>query len=130
MNYTLTVDSKVVDSSQGREPLTYVQGAGQIIPGLEEKMKGLKKGNKKRITVSPGNGYGFVNPDAYQNVSRKSFKNIKELKIGTIVNGQMKGRPVQAKVISIDKENVILDLNHPLAGKTLQFDIEVLEIKP
>jgi FKBP-type peptidyl-prolyl cis-trans isomerase SlyD len=128
-HYTLTVNNRVEDRSISTSPLTYVQGAGQLIPGLEEKMPGLKKGDKRRITVLPEKGYGSVNPDAFQNVPRKTFKNRKALKLGSIVTGQYNGRSVQATVIGMSKKDIILDLNHPLAGKTLQFDIEVMDVK-
>lgn len=129
IHYTLTVDHKVVDSSIGKKPLIYVQGLGQIIPGMEEQLKDLKQGDKKHITVPFNKGYGPINSEAFQNVPRKSFKNSKFLKVGGIVTGQYKGNPVEATIIAIDKKNVILDLNHPLAGKTLDFDVEVMEIK-
>ncbi|MBI2118809.1 MAG: peptidylprolyl isomerase [Elusimicrobia bacterium] len=129
IHYTLTVDHKVVDSSIGKKPLIYVQGLGQIIPGMEEQLKDLKQGDKKHITIPAEKGYGPINSEAFQNVPRKSFKNSKFLKVGAIVTGRYKGNPVQATIIGIDKKNVILDLNHPLAGKTLEFDVEVMEIK-
>src|SRR3989338_2964885 len=114
INYTLTVENKVVDSSAGGKPLTYVQGSGQIVPGLEEQIKGLQQGDKRRIIVSPVKGYGQVDPEAYQNVPKTSFKNGKKLKIGQVVNGQYAGNPVRATIIGMDKKNFVLDLNHPL----------------
>lgn len=129
-HYQLTVDSKLVDSSPAGSPLTYVQGSGQMIPGLEEQMKGLKKGSKKKFSVPPEKGYGPVNPQAFQNVPLKSFRKAKGLKVGTIVSGKFSGSPIQARVIAIEDKNVTLDLNHPLAGKTLQFDVEVLKVAP
>ena len=130
MNYTLTVDGKVVDSSVGGQPLTYVQGSGQIIPGLEEKLAGMRKGGKKHVTVPPEKGYGPVNPDAFQLVPRSAFKKVKNLKVGSVVNGRTPdGRPLRAKVAALDKDQVTLDLNHPLAGKTLQFDVEIMDVR-
>ena len=129
-HYALTVDGRVVNSSQGKQPLTYVQGMGQIIPGLEEQLQGLKRGDKRRIIVPPAKAYGHVDQDAYQNLPRKSFRNAKALKVGSIVNGEFGGKPVQATVLAINDGMVTLDLNHPLAGKTLQFDIEVVDVRP
>lgn len=129
IHYTLTVENKVVDSSVGKTPLVYVQGSGQIIPGLEEKLAGAKPGDKKRVTVPPEKGYGPVNPDAFQNVPKKSFHNYKNLKVGSLVTGNLGGRPVHATVMMMDDKNVVLDLNHPLAGKTLQFDVQVVDVK-
>ena len=129
-HYTLTVEGRTYDTSRGKSPLVVIHGAGQIIPGLEEKMTGMKKGDKNRIVVSPDKGYGPVNPDAFQSVPRKSFKNKKALKMGGIVTGEHEGRPIRATVIGMSKKEVILDLNHPLAGKTLQFDVEILNVTP
>lgn len=128
-HYTLTVDNNVVDSSVGKKPMTYVQGDGQMIPGLEDQMKGLKKGDKRHITVSPEKGYGPIHPDAFQNVSKNSFKDRKALKVGGTVTGQFNGQLLRATIVSIEDDNVTLDLNHPLAGKTLQFNIEIVDVK-
>ena len=131
IHYTLTVDGHVVDSSQGNDPLTYTQGGGDIIPGLEEQLVGLAKGDKKTVTVSPDKGYGQPNPNAIQTVAKTSFQdsdNSKELKAGDVVTGHMGDQRFQAIIVSVDKDTVTLDLNHPLAGKTLTFAIEVIEV--
>lgn len=128
-HYTLSIDSNIVDSSASKKPFTYVQGAGQMIPGLEDQMKGLKKGDKRHITVSPEKGYGPIHPDAFQNVSKNSFKDPKALKVGGTVTGQFNGQLLRATIVSIEDDNVTLDLNHPLAGKTLQFNIEIVDVK-
>ena len=131
VHYTLTVDHKVVDSSRGRAPLRYVQGMNQVIPGLEEQMLNLKQGDKKHFTVPPEKAYGAVNQEAFQNVPKSAFPNPKELKVGGIVTGQFKNdkNPVRATILGMDKKNVVLDLNHPLAGKTLEFDVEVARVE-
>ncbi|MCG3205076.1 MAG: Trigger factor [Elusimicrobia bacterium] len=129
MNYTLTVDGAVVDSSVNKTPLEFVHGGGQIIPGLEEQIVGLKVGEKKHITLAPENGYGAINPKAQQKVPKKAFGDVSQLKVGMTVNGQNGGRPVQAKVVSIGSKDITLDFNHPLAGKTLDFDIEIMAIE-
>lgn len=129
INYTLTVDGKVFDTSTGKGPLTYLAGSGQIIPGLDEALIGLKKGDKKQVTIPPEKGYGPIEPKAVQKVPRASFGNTKGLKVGMVVTGQQGGRPIQAKVVKMDSKDVTLDMNHPLAGKTLVFDIEVMDIQ-
>src|SRR4051812_21484363 len=121
MNYTLTVDNKVVDSSFGKKPMSFVAGSGQIIPGLDEQLIGMKIGEKKRVVVSPEKGYGLLNPNALQKVPLTAFRDTKNLKPGMAITGNNNGRPVQAKVVSVDKKTVTLDTNHPLAGKTLTF---------
>ena len=130
MHYTLTVDGRVVDSSVGKNPLTYVQGTGQIIPGLEEQMQGMKKGEKKQVTVKPDKGYGPIDPDAFQVVGKKSVPNWKNVKVGAVLTGKKDGHSLQARVVAIDGDSFTLDLNHPLAGKVLQFDIQVVSVKP
>jgi FKBP-type peptidyl-prolyl cis-trans isomerase SlyD len=127
-NYTLTVEGKIVDSSQGKQPLSYVQGAGMIIPGLEEAMLGLKVGDKKHVTVAPEKGYGPINPKALQKIPKANFGKTEGLKPGMMVSGNAGGRPIQAKVVEIGKKDITLDMNHPLAGKTLDFDVEIVEI--
>lgn len=127
IHYTLTVDGRVVDSSLGHEPLTYVQGASQIISGLEEQLEGLEPGTKKQVTVAPEKAYGVPDDNAVYRVPRSAFKPGEELKVGDVVSGQVGGRDFQAVVDSIEPEEVTLNLNHPLAGKTLHFDVEVVE---
>ena len=129
INYTLKVEGEVVDTSQGREPLQYTQGSGQIIPGLEKELKGLKKGDKKSVTVNPDEGYGRHNPDAIQKVPRDAFKDTKNLKKGDVVGGNVSGQRFQAVVVDMNEKEVTLDLNHPLAGKTLNFDIEIVNVE-
>lgn len=130
MQYTLNVDGQVVDSSQGKEPLVYVQGQGQIIPGLEEAMMGLKAGDKKQVTVSPEKGYGPMNPAGLVKVLRKSHPDLASLKVGAMVSGEREGQRFQAMVVAATGQELTLNMNHPLAGKTLNFDIEVVEVKP
>jgi len=128
-NYTLKMDGKVVDSSEGKPPLTYTQGVGEIVPGLEEQMVGLKVGDKKSIVVTPENAYGEHNPKAMQKVPKTAFKDPKALRVGSIVSGQAQGKEFEAIVASLDDKDVTLDFNHPFAGKTLNFDIEVVSVQ-
>ena len=129
MNYLLTVDGEEVDSSTGKEPLTFVVGSGQIIPGLEGELTGLKKGDKKKVTVSPENGYGMASPEAIQKAPKSAFNEPEKMKVGDVVTGQSQGQAFQAVVKKIDKTEITLDFNHPLAGKTLNFDIEIMDVK-
>ena len=128
MNYTLTVDNNVVDSSIGKKPMSFVEGSEQIIPGLDEQIMGMKVGDKKHVIVPPEKGYGPLNPNALQKVPLTAFRDTKGLKPGMMITGNNGRRPIQAKVVSIDKKEVTLDMNHPLAGKTLNFDIEIVAI--
>lgn len=128
LHYTLKVDGNVVDSSDKKPPLSFVQGSGQIIPGLEEQLVGLKAGDKKHVTLAPEKGYGTIDPKAQQVLPTKAFGDVTKLKVGMMVTGQNGNRPVQAKVVKIGAKDVTLDFNHPLAGKILDFDIEVVEV--
>jgi FKBP-type peptidyl-prolyl cis-trans isomerase SlyD len=129
INYKLTVDGVVVDSSDGRGPLTYTQGSGQIIPGLEKQLAGLKAGDKRSVVVEAVEGYGEHNPDAVQKVPRAAFKEADKLKVGSVVGGQVGGQDFEAVVVAVDPKEITLDLNHPLAGKTLNFDVEVVSVE-
>lgn len=129
INYTLKVDGNVVDTSAGREPLTYVHGSGQIIPGLETEITGMEKGDKKSVEVTPEKGYGQRDPRAVQNVPKTAFNEPDKLQVGGVITGEANGQPFQAMVTGISDDEVTLDMNHPLAGKTLNFDIEIVEVE-
>lgn len=128
-HYTVKVGDQVIDSSSGGEPLTYVQGQSQIIPGVEKAVLGLKVGDKKSFEVPPAEGYGSHNESLVRTLSRDAFKNINDLKVGEIIAGNMGGQEFQATVAEITDKDVTLDMNHPLAGQTLTFDVEITEIK-
>lgn len=128
LHYTLTVDGEVVDSSQGKDPFSYQHGEHEIVPGLEEELEGLKVGEKKAISVPPEKGYGNANPDAVQKVPKAAFQGGGELAVGEMVLGQAGGHEFQARIIAMDDEEVTLDLNHPMAGKTLEFQVEVVAV--
>lgn len=132
MHYTLTVDGAVVDSSVGKEPLPYKQGTGMIVPGLEAQMAGHKAGDKFAARVEPKDGYGEHNPAGVKTIPWPAFggrQNADKMKVGEVIGGQADGRPFQARVLKIADDGVTLDLNHPLAGKALEFAIEVVEVK-
>jgi len=129
LHYKLTVDGEVVDMSAKDTPLTFVQGSGQIIPGLDEQLIGLKTGDKKNVTVAPEKGYGPHLAEAVQPFPKKAFQNADELKEGHIVSGQVQDQPFQATVVKISDDEVVLDMNHPLAGKDLEFEIEIVMVE-
>ncbi|MBI2119682.1 MAG: peptidylprolyl isomerase [Elusimicrobia bacterium] len=130
LNYTLTANDKILESTVGKTPFTYVHGAKQLLPSLEKELNGLKVGNKKKVKLLPKDAYGPINSKAVEIVPLNAFKDTKSLKIGGMITHQGKGRTVRATIKAIDDESVILDYNHPLAGKTLIYEIEVLEVKP
>lgn len=128
-HYTLVIEGTLIDSSTGREPLTYIHGTGQIVPGLEDGLEGMDEGSRRHITLTPERGYGPRNPEAIQRIPKDVFVGAEELEVGAVVSGRSGGIPFQAVVAEIGDDFVTLDLNHPLAGKTLDFDIEVVEIR-
>src|SRR5512138_1003576 len=124
MHYTLHVDGKVVDSSEGGEPLQFIQGMGHIIPGLEQQLYDMRVGESKNITVPPGEGYGETDDAAYMEVPRDAFPANVPLDQGTELElRDQGGNPVYARIDNVTDENVRLDMNHPLAGKELKFDV-------
>jgi FKBP-type peptidyl-prolyl cis-trans isomerase SlyD len=130
LNYTLTVDGKVVDSSKGRKPLEFTEGAHQLIPGFEKAVMGMKVGQKKSFTVNPEDGYGPVNPKAFREVPKKQLPAGITPKAGMTLYAQGKnGQKVPVTIKKVKKDSVLIDFNHPLAGKTLNFAVEVVEIK-
>lgn len=129
VEYTLTLDDKsVVESNVGAKPLTYTHGSQQLIPGLEKALEGMAVGDTKQVTVVPAEGYGDMNPQALQEVQKQLIPP-DALKVGTRLQGKTPhGQLVFPLVTEIKDDTVILDFNHPLAGKTLHFDVKVLEI--
>ena len=128
-DYTLTVDDKIMDSSQGKSPLEYTHGEGKIILGLAKQLRGLRAGDKKTITVSPKEAYGAVNPDAFKEVPRSSLPKDLEPKVGMLLQTKNPDGQLFPVTITEVKENtVVMDFNHPLAGKTLLFQVKIVSI--
>lgn len=130
LEYTLTGEGgEVLDSNKGGTPLVFVQGQQQIIPGLERELVGMRPGEEKKVVVKPEDAYGEVVPNAQQEVPKNAIPK-EGLKVGTVLSarsGSGEARPVVVK--EIKEDTVVLDVNHPLAGKTLYFDVKVLDIR-
>jgi FKBP-type peptidyl-prolyl cis-trans isomerase SlyD len=131
LHYTLSgTDGKVIESSKGKEPLKYIHGKRMMIPGLEKELNGMKVGGEKHVTVKPEDAYGPVNKNAFQEVSKEKIP-ADGLKVGAMLTGQgPQGQPMQARVHEIKEKTVVVDLNHPMAGKTLVFEVKVVDIQP
>lgn len=129
LEYTLTLDDQsVLESNVGKEPMTYTQGAHEIVPGLEAAMEGMKKGEHKHVIVAPADGYGPIDPQALREV-KKDLIPAAAQKVGTQLQGQSADGTTAFPIVKeIKDETVVLDFNHPLAGKTLHFDVTVLAI--
>ncbi len=130
MHYTLSDDSgAVLDSSQGGEPLAYLHGHGNIIPGLEKALEDKESGHKAKVTVAPADGYGEINPEAIFEAPREHFPGEAELTAGQRVYAEGPNGPIVLTVVRLTEKGALLDANHPLAGKTLHFDVELIEIR-
>jgi FKBP-type peptidyl-prolyl cis-trans isomerase SlyD len=130
IDYSLNVDGEVVDASAPGEPLTYLHGEGQIVPGLEAALAGLSVGDKKQVVVQPSEGYGDHDARGIQEVPKKAFPPGFEPKVGMELTAEgPSGEPVPFLVREVRPDSIVIDLNHPLAGKTLHFDITVREVR-
>jgi FKBP-type peptidyl-prolyl cis-trans isomerase SlyD len=131
MDYTLHVDGKVVDSSESSEPLQFIQGMGHIIPGLENELYDMKVGDNKQVVVSAKDGYGEVDTEAFMDVPRDAFPSDVPLEKGTELElREQSGHPMFARIETISEDNIRLNMNHPLAGKELHFDVKIAGLRP
>jgi len=128
LEYTLKLeDGEVVDTNVGGDPLTYTHGANQIIRGVEAAVEGMELGHAKQAIVPPTEGYGDPDPSAFHEVPKEKLP--QEIQVGTQLHGKdASGREIRPIVSAIKDETVLLDFNHPLAGKTLYFDLKVVNI--
>ena len=133
LEYTLRLEgeTEVFDTSEGQEPLEFIQGRGHIIPGLEQALYGMALGQKKQLVIQPEDGYGELDSDAFERVPRDAFPADMELEVGMELELEDEdGETFDAYVAELNADNVMLDMNHPLAGETLYFDVEVIGIRP
>jgi FKBP-type peptidyl-prolyl cis-trans isomerase SlyD len=130
IDYTLTnVKGTVLDSSLGAEPLTFIQGVGSIIPGLENALEGKSSGDKFTVHIIPEEGYGPRNEALTQVVSKDLFVDVKELQVGMQFEAQTNAGKQLLTITRIEGNDVTIDGNHPLAGETLKFDVTVREVR-
>jgi FKBP-type peptidyl-prolyl cis-trans isomerase SlyD len=131
LSYSLTnTQGKVIDKADKGDPFTYLHGASQIVPGLETALEGLKVGDKKKVTVAPADGYGEKNPQLKLVVTRSQFPAGMEIEMGMQFEAQSPdGHGMMFTVEGIEGDQITIDGNHPLAGETLQFDVEVLSVR-
>ena len=129
IDYTLTGDdSKVIDTSNGRRPLEYMHGQGNIIPGLESALEGKGEGQSLEVSIAPKDGYGEYNPKLVQQVPRANFGSIDKIEIGMQFQARTPQGVHVVRVVNVDPQSVTVDANHPLAGKTLHFDVKVVSV--
>jgi FKBP-type peptidyl-prolyl cis-trans isomerase SlyD len=130
IDYTLTDDQgAVIDSSEGREPLAYIQGIGNIIPGLENALEGKAQGDSLKVSIAPEDGYGERSDELTQAVPKQMFEGNDEIQVGMQFQTMTDNGPQVVTVVDIDDENVTVDGNHPLAGENLNFDVTIVDIR-
>ncbi|HEY7219745.1 MAG TPA: peptidylprolyl isomerase [Candidatus Binatia bacterium] len=131
LDYTLkSPDGKLIETSKGREPLKYIHGQKMMIPGLEKELTGMKVGGEKHVTVKPEDAYGKINPNAVQEVPKEKIPP-NALKVGAVLAARSpEGMVVPMTVKEIKEKTVVMDMNHPMAGKTLVFDVKIVDIQP
>ncbi|MEN8713106.1 MAG: peptidylprolyl isomerase [Arenicellales bacterium] len=131
MHYKLTDnEGNVLDSSEGSEPLTYLHGAGNIIPGLEKALVGKVEGDTQQVTVEPAEAYGEVMPELMQTVDKAAFQGVDSVEVGMSFEAQTSDGSVQHIVVTkVDGNQVTVDANHPLAGVVLNFDVEIVSVR-
>jgi len=131
MNYALKDDEgTILDQSQDGQPLVYLHGHRNIIPGLEAALEGKATGEALDVRVEPADGYGEPNPALEQVVPRDRFQGVESLDIGMQFQANTDQGPVSVRVTKVDDDDVTVDGNHPLAGKHLNFSVTVLEVRP
>jgi len=125
MEYTLTLpDKTVADSTKGGPPFSYIQGKQEIIPGLEKALAGLKAGDKKNVTIPAAEAYGPYDEKKKVDVPKKNVP--PDVKVETKLRA---ANGMEAKVIELKKDSVVVDVNHPLAGKDLTFDVNIIDVE-
>ncbi len=135
LTYKLTVDGQLIEETDKSNPLSFLAGVGMMIPGFEKQLEGKKAGETYDITIEPAEGYGEVNPEAVVDLSKDVFKVDGKLQEDLLVVGNKipmqdnSGMPLNGKVVEIMDDKVKLDFNHELAGKTLNFTGEILDVR-
>lgn len=130
IHYTLKNDAgEVLDSSAGKEPLMYMHGHGNIIPGLENALAGKAVGDQLNVSIEAEDAYGVRQDDAIQQVPREAFANVPDLQVGMQLHGDSPQGPISVVVKEIGDDVVTVDANHPLAGERLHFDVTVDSVR-
>ena len=129
-HYILKDDNgEEMESSKDRDPMTYLHGGNNIIAGLEKAMQGHQAGDSFSVTVQPEEAYGVLKDDNVQRIPLKRLKGLGKIQPGQILNLQTDQGPVQVTVLKVGRFNVDVDANHPLAGATLTFEVEITEVR-
>jgi FKBP-type peptidyl-prolyl cis-trans isomerase SlyD len=124
-----SASDEVIDSSQDGDPMTYLHGASNIIPGLEQALEGKVVGDEFEVTVEPGDAYGEHSEDRVQVVPREAFQEMEKVEPGMMVTAQTDQGQINLLVTEVDEATVTVDANHPLAGKSLKFSVTVEAVR-
>src|SRR5262245_39619094 len=120
LEYTLKADGKTVDSNVGKDPMVYTQGGHEILPALEKSLIGLKAGDTKKVKISVEDGFGKVHPEGVRNVPKDKIPEAARKKGAMLRAEGPDGQPMMARVTEIRGDTIVVDFNHPLAGKNLE----------
>lgn len=129
--YTLRVDGDVIEDPTGQDPIEYEQGSENVLPGLQKGLVGLKAGDRKEIILAAGEGYGEINPDLIIKIPKSNInaQNQDQVQVGTILNAKRStGQSIRGHVQAILEDAYLVDFNHPLAGKELRFEVEIISV--
>ncbi|NIR87916.1 peptidylprolyl isomerase [Candidatus Bathyarchaeota archaeon] len=131
MHFDAKIDDRVIDTSRNRDPIEFKVGEGQVLQGLDEAVVGLKKGEKKTVMVPPEKAYGQRQEGLTQKIPRDRFRELPQrIEEGTVVRYRTEqGKVRLATIAKVEEDNVTLDLNHPLAGQAIKFELEIVDIK-
>jgi FKBP-type peptidyl-prolyl cis-trans isomerase SlyD len=130
IDYTLTDDhNKIVDTSKGSEPLTYIHGTGNLIPGLEKALAGKSPGDALEVTIPPEEGYGVHDESLLEVLPRSKFTAEKEVQVGMQFYAEGGSEVQVITVVGVEGDSVTIDGNHPLAGKTLNFAVKIVDVR-
>ena len=130
-HYTLEVDGEEYGSSRERDPVEVELGTGSVVPGLEDALAGMRAGEKRVVMVPPDRGYGPHDPEGVCPVPVEDFASeIDSLEVDQVVEGELNGTPFVARVAALRDSEVVLDFNHPLAGKMLRFVVDLIGVEP
>lgn len=130
IHYTLTDDAgEILDSSAGGEPLAYLHGHGNLVPGLERELTGKSAGDTLRVKIAPADGYGEYDQSLVQRVPRRALKGVANVRVGMRLHTQTAAGARAVTVTQLTGDMVTLDGNHPLAGKNLNFEVEVTQVR-
>ncbi len=130
IDYSLTLDSgEEVDKTEPDKPLSFITGLGQVIPGLEKQLLGLEAGNAKKIIVEAEDAFGPVNQELIQEIPLSNFPDKQKVEPGMSFQAQGPSGPLMLKIQSVNDDTATVNLNHPMAGERLNFDVKVLEVR-